>query len=313
MTFTSDQLCALDEMAVLHIRGADARSFMQSQLTNGVEDLSTAQAILAGFCQIKGRLQANMLVWVDPSNEQNLYALLHRSIAEAFRKRISMFVLRAKAELVLSEARVYGVFNATTEAFTLPTTHYSVSHSTESNRTLISAPNATDTLPARAWLIVYDAALEAEPAVSAQQWQAADIQAGLPWIQEASYELFLPQDVNLDIIGGVSFNKGCFPGQEVVARLHYRTTARRRAALGAITTDTPLDIAVSNDIFEASQPDRPFGRVINSAYDAKSQQQVLLMEVIIADIAQKTLHALDAQGPEITLQELPFSWEIAKY
>lgn len=313
MTFTSDQLCALDEMAVLHIRGADARSFMQSQLTNAVENLNATQAVLAGFCQIKGRLQANMLVWTDPNDEQNLYVLLHRSIAETFRKRIAMFVLRAKAELVLSEARVYGVFNASTDAFTLPTTHYSTSHSADGSSTLISAPTATTTQPARAWLIAYDAALDTEPAASAQQWQAADIQAGLPWIQAASYETFLPQDVNLDIIGGVSFNKGCFPGQEVVARLHYRTTARRRAALGAIASNTPLDIAVGSDIFEASQPDRPFGRVINSAYDANAQQQVLLMEVIIADIDQQTLHALNAQGPEITVQDLPFGWEIAKY
>lgn len=313
MTFTSDQLSALDELAVLHIRGADARSFMHSQLTNAVEDLSFTQATLAGFCQIKGRLQATMLIWADPANEQNLYALLHHSIAETVRKRISMFVLRAKAELVLSEARVYGVFNAPTDSFTLPTTHYQTSHGTDGSYTLISAPNATSTLPARAWLISYESALDTEPEIPAQQWQVADIQAGLPWIQEASYETFLPQDINLDIIGGVSFKKGCFPGQEVVARLHYRTTARRRAALGAITSPTPLDIAVGSDVFEASKPDRPFGRVINSAYDATAQQQVLLMEVIIEDIAQKTLHALNAQGPEITLQDLPFAWEIAKY
>lgn len=315
MTFTSDQLCALDELAVLHIRGADARSFMHSQLTNAVDDLTANQATLAGFCQAKGRLQATMLLWVDPANSQNLYALLHRSIAETVRKRLTLFLLRAKAELVISPARVYGLFNAPTDSFTLPATHYSTSHQADGNRTLIAAPNASSTLPARAWVIEYadDAGRERTPALDTQRWQAADIQAGLPWIEEASYETFLPQDINFDIIGGVSFKKGCFPGQEVVARLHYRTTAKRRAALGAIRTDTALAIAVGSDVFATEQGDRPIGRVINSAYDATTQQQVLLMEVSIDGITEKSLHALTAQGPEIHLQDLAFGWDIAKY
>lgn len=312
MTFPSDQLCALDDMAVLHIHGADARSFIQSQLTNAVEDLTTNQAVLAGFCQAKGRLQATMLLWLDPANEQNLYALLHRSIAEKVRQRISMFLLRAKAELTVSDSQVYGLFEAPTEAFILPTPHYAVTHSVDGSSTLISAPSASTDLPSRAWLIRYEGD-PLETTLPAEQWRAADIQAGLPWVEEASYETFLPQDINFDIIGGVNFKKGCFPGQEVVARLHYRTTARRRAALGFIASKQPIEVVVGNDIFEASEPERPFGRIINTAYDAQTQQQVLLMEVPIKDIAEKKLHAVSAQGDAITLIDLPFGWEIAKY
>lgn len=310
MTFTSNQLTALDEMAVLHIRGAEARTFMQSQLTNAVEDLTTETAVLAGFCQAKGRLQANMIVWADPEDTQNLYLFLHQSIAETVRKRLSMFLLRAKAELVLSEAHVYGVFDAPTQTFTLPTSTYTATACAQG--TLIGAPNATTDQSARAWLISYASEkLSAER--SAQQWQAEDIAAGLAWIEENSYESFLPQDINLDIIGGVNFKKGCFPGQEVVARLHYRSTAKRRAALGTINSDQALDISTGSDVFERSAPDRPFGRVINSAYDAKEQKQKLLMEVRIDDLDQKELHVGSAEGLAIQLAPLAYGWEIAKY
>lgn len=309
ITFTSDQLCALDDFVVLHIRGADARTFMHAQLTQAVdsESLNPDQAVLAGYCQAKGRLQASMLLYVDPEDSQHLYAMIHRSIAETVRKRLSMFLLRAKAELVLSELRVYGItHDAPTTAFTLPTTHYEVQQSPAG--TLIAAPSHNGT--ARAWLISTE---NQTCAVDAAQWQVADLYAGLPWVQETIYEAFLPQDVNLDIVGGVSFKKGCFPGQEVVARLHYRTTAKRRGALGVIATEHDLALAAGSDIFDADDSARPFGRIINSAYDAQQQQQVLLMEVLIEDIEHKNLVTAAENGHTIQLQTLPYAWEIAKY
>lgn len=307
-TFNSDQLCALEDFAVLHIRGADARSFMQSQLTNSVEQLTTEYAVLAGFCHAKGRLQASMMVWTDPAEQQNLYALIHRSIAETVRKRLSMFLLRAKAELVISTAKVYGVFNAPTTALLLPTEQYQLQHLELG--TLISAPSANELT--RAWLVC-DENQKLDAAKTAQDWLAADIYAGLPWIQESNYEVYLPQDVNLDIIGGVSFKKGCFPGQEVVARLHYRTTAKRRAVVGVIAGPDHLSLPVTADIFDASEPERPLGRVINVAYDASQGRYALLMEAPIDNIEQKSLHLGSATGPAITVQQLPYGWEIAKY
>ena len=67
----------------------------------------------------------------------------------------------------------------------------------------------------------------------ADAWRAADLAAGIPWIGAATQDLFIPQTVNLELIQGVSFTKGCYPGQEVVARSHYRGTVKRRMAYGA--------------------------------------------------------------------------------
>ena len=88
-SFTPDQLSALDNLAVLHIRGEEARAFMQGQLTNSVDSLEANEATLAGFCQAQGRLQATFVLWTDPANEQNLYAMMQRNIAETVRKRLS--------------------------------------------------------------------------------------------------------------------------------------------------------------------------------------------------------------------------------
>lgn len=305
-TFSSNQLCALDHLSVLHIRGSEARSFMQSQLTNAVESLSTELAVLAGFCQAKGRLQATMLVYVDANDNQNLYAVLPTSIAETVRKRLSMFLLRTKAELVATELRVYGVTPCpTVSAFSLPCQSYPVHH-TEAG-TLIAAPSHDNS--SRAWLI---SATNLDADLSATQWQAADMYAGLAWLSDSTYETFLPQDINLDIIGGVSFKKGCFPGQEVVARLHYRSIAKRRAAVGVIGSDLDLNLLPGDDIYEAAA-DRAFGRIINSVYVPEQQQQVVLIEALIEDLEQKDLRVQRADGPAIKLQPLPYDWTIAKY
>ena len=313
MTFSSDQITALDDLALLHFTGADTVSFLQSQLTNAVDQINPDQAVLAGFCQAKGRLQATLVVWADPQDATARYALVKQSIAANLQKRLSLFVLRAKVKIEISAARVYGVTAAPTGAFTLPTEFYPVHH--QGPVTLVGAPTANLNQPARAWLVQTDpAATPLEAQAQPSDWQAADIGAGLAWVDEHNYESFLPQDLNLDIVGGVSFKKGCFPGQEVVARLHYRTTARRRAALGYLT-GTPLALQPGQDVFSTDAPERALGRIINSAYDQSQQHTALLMEVLIEGLEQKELFVLDEQAAPhtIRLAPLPYSWEIAKY
>lgn len=313
MTFSSTQLTTLNDLALLHFTGVDAISFLQSQLTNAVDQIQSDQAVLAGFCQAKGRLQATMLVWADPNDSSARYVMVQRSIIHTLQKRLNLFLLRAKAKIQISSAQVYGLHNAPTPAYTLPQSVYPVQHQAEF--TLIGAPNSTTTEAARAWLIQYQATDSPMPSQRLlSDWQAQDIYAGLAWIQEHNYESFLPQDINLDIIGGVSFKKGCFPGQEVVARLHYRTTARRRAALGFIHGPETTALQANQDIFSTEDTERALGRIINYAYDHTRNGYALLMEVIIDGLEQKKLFVkIDEHTHSIQQQPLPYAWEIAKY
>lgn len=306
---SAQSVCPLSHLALWHITGADTLDFMQSQLTSSVNDLTENQAVLAGFCQAKGRLQATMLVWRDPQQPAHLYVMIDRSIEEQVRKRLSMFVLRAKVNITPIHTKVYGALLPDSPGFQLPQAHYAVRH--EQALTWIAAPNASEQ-SARAWVIDWDNQIQAAE-LSPAHWAAADIYAGLPWVQAPIYETFLPQDINLDIIGGVNFKKGCFPGQEVVARLHYRTTAKRRAALGTLAVDAQSDIRAGMDIFACDDLERPCGRIINAAYDPQAQCWALLMEVHIEQIQTQSICLASAPQTAITVQTLPYGWEIAKY
>lgn len=312
MTFRSDSLASLDDLALLHITGDDAITFLQSQLTNTVDELRADEAVLAGFCQAKGRLQATLIVWPDPQDITARYMLVHASIAETLRKRLSLFLLRAKAKITLCDARVYGLTPAPTTPFTLPQVRFPVQ--LHNGYTLIGAPNAATEQPARAWLVDYSAASSLSATASPAAWAAADLYAGLAWVDESNYESFLPQDINLDIVGGVSFKKGCFPGQEVVARLHYRTTARRRAALVWTSQPKALALTSGQDVFTTAAPDRPLGRIVNHAYDAAQARHVALIEVLIENIDEQALYVVVNDEPiALELGTLPYRWEIAKY
>jgi folate-binding protein YgfZ len=136
-----------------------------------------------------------------------------------------------------------------------------------------------------------------------------DIQAGLPWIEARTQDLFIPQTLNLELIGGVSFTKGCYPGQEIVARSHYRGTVKKRMALGRLVPncdDAPLP---GSDIFDASQPGQACGRLINVSTleaDGKSTQWVLFESSFEAYDRQQ-LRAVDDKGPMIETVALPYT------
>jgi folate-binding protein YgfZ len=141
-------------------------------------------------------------------------------------------------------------------------------------------------------------------------WQAADIAAGLPWIVAATQDVFIPQTLNLDLIDGISFTKGCYPGQEVVARSHYRGTVKRRMAYGLIRQPTVQNAAElpNVDIFDAQRPASPCGRVINAAGTGTIR---LLLEVQLADLGQADFRLRQADGPSIEIASLPYEIKAA--
>src|SRR3546814_19635531 len=110
------------------------------------------------------------------------------------------------------------------------------------------------------------------PAGNTARWQADDIAAGLPWVQAATQDLFIPQTLNLDLIDGVSFTKGCYPGQEVVARRHYRGTVNRRTAVGLIAAPAGLDAGplAAMDPFNARQTANPHGPILTAPDDGRA-------------------------------------------
>jgi|GEM_PF-391723 len=239
-------------LSVIQCTGADAQDFLHDQLTQSVKDLDTQQARLFAYCSPRGRVLANGLFWRAADQDNCFYLLVHKSVAAALMQRLQMYVLRAKVEFKhLEQARVFGASTTvgehsvsplvasgdTAASWALPL-YYGAA---DSPCLSIQAPG-TEAQPLRFWQIHWAPEATANDAASAQdgyfatnEWAAHEIQLGWPWVQAASSDVFIPQNLNLDIVPAVNFAKGCFPGQEVVARSHYRAVIRRRAVLMSLS------------------------------------------------------------------------------
>jgi folate-binding protein YgfZ len=299
----------LSDLAVIEISGADAADFLHGQLTHDVAGLAPGQARLAGYCTAKGRLLGTMVIWRGASTEvPAVLALVKADIAESLIKRLSMFVLRAKAKLRLTGSRVLGVAQTgVLPDVPGPASPWAVAEDTAG--TWIAAPSA-DPDKHRWWLVSNESATEpAAPESASELWRAGDIAAGLPWIQSATQDLFIPQTLNLDLVDGVSFTKGCYPGQEVVARSHYRGTVKRRMAGGLIASGEGLntEALAATDTFDAKRPEAPCGRIVNAAADHAGVR--VLMEVQLGDLGSADFRLGHAGGPAIALQALPYEIE----
>ncbi|GAA4335667.1 folate-binding protein YgfZ [Pigmentiphaga soli] len=307
------QAAPLGHLAVLQAQGADAVEFLHGQLTQDVKSLDASHARLAGYCTAKGRLLATAVVWRQPAEEPAIRALVDAGVAPAWQKRLSMFVLRAKVRIAPLPLQAFGVSAgpaalaalATGAGAELPRAAWA--RAELPSGTWIGAPAAGAALR---WWWLAEAGREgalagaADPA-PAEAWRAADIAAGLPWITAATQDLFIPQTLNLDLAGGVSFTKGCYPGQEVVARSHYLGKLKRRSFAGLVRAGVADPSALPPaDIFHDGDA-QPCGRVVNAADTASGT--ALLFECTLAAAHAGGLRLGAPDGLAIELQALPYA------
>jgi folate-binding protein YgfZ len=195
---------------LLAVTGTDARAFLHAQLTNDVANLPADRSAFAGWCTAKGRLLATMLVIPSPEG----YLLqLSRDLAPVVAKRLSMFILRSKVKITDESANraQMGVWNVDWKITDVTWEGSDVKVRVGEKRFLMIGPGVSGTC-----------------ATSEDAWTLEEIRAGRPLITAATQDMFVPQMVNLEKIGGVDFQKGCYPGQEIVARAQYRGEVKRR-------------------------------------------------------------------------------------
>jgi tRNA-modifying protein YgfZ len=296
-------------LGLIAVTGDDAAGFLHNQLTNDVEHLGPAEARLAGYCTPKGRLQATFLMWRDA---QSVYLQLPRELQPALQKRLSMFVLRAKAKLSdATPEAVLGFGGARAAAVledlfgALPATPYAkLDHAMGTLVRLADAFGA----PRYQWLTTGEQAQAAWPALSAaltpagdDAWRLSAIHAGVPEITLKTQEQFVPQMVNFELLGGVNFKKGCYPGQEIVARSQYLGKLKRRTTLASVGAPAQA----GDKVFAAADPDQPCGMVVNGAPNGAGGAD-LLVEMKLAAIEQGDIHLGSAAGPLLRLQPMPY-------
>ena len=299
----------LADWGVIRAQGEEAAKFLHTQLTQDLALQTPVQARLAGYCSAKGRLLATMLA-VKP-DEQSVLLALPAEVLPATVKRLSMFVLRAKCKLSDDSAAwsVWGLSGAQARDWlgtAAPAEVWTVGRlALADGREALATRLPDDGLTPRFLLLQpADAAAPALPSIDPEEWQGLDVTAGLAWIRQATVEQFVPQMLNLELLGGVNFQKGCYPGQEVVARSQYRGTIKRRTHLFAMD-GSDADATPGQEIFHSADPEQPAGMV--AGFGRQEGRPLLLAEVKLAALESGTLHLGSAQGAVLTPRPLPYA------
>ncbi len=301
----------LDHLALLAARGVDVRSFLDSQLTRNVPVLeperSVSRASIAGYCSPKGRLLASFVVWCElsPSGE-TIFMLTSRDIVETVAKRLRMYVLRAKVtiEVVTAVHAIEGFHDSPS----LPEVARSLdvwSVRRDGDVTWIRHPDADGVK--RVMRIGTAASAAPGLPVDAANWRWSEIRAGIPRITATTQDRFVPQMVNLEALGGVDFRKGCFPGQEVVARSQYLGKLKRRMALASTDAswgDGGVIAQPATDIWSA-EDSGPAGLVVNAERGPEGRV-ALLVELPLARFESAGLTVAESSGPALTIESLPY-------
>lgn len=296
----------LTDWGLIRAEGPEAAKFLHGQLTQDFELLGPGQARLAGFCTAKGRLLATLIAW--KSGPESVDLALPLELLPGILKRLSMFVLRAKCKLrdATAEQSLWGLSGAAAQAWlaeAAPAQRWG-RQVTAAGATVVRLPDGTSeagALPRFLLAQAPEAAAPALPELPAADWQWQEVQAGLAWVRAATSEAFVPQMLNLELLEGVNFKKGCYPGQEIVARSQYRGTLKRRTHLFELTGSAQI----GQEIFHSEDPEQPAGLV--AAVAQREGQSLLLAEVKIAALESGSLHLGTADGPALQARALPYA------
>jgi folate-binding protein YgfZ len=312
---------------VIRATGADASAFLHGQLTADLATLPVDHALPAAWCTAKGRVLATFVVlhltdqWLLITDREQLPALL---------KRLSMFVMRARVKLedASGQWRVLGLMNDAATGGLAPVNrpvNLSASQPPSGPPWAIGRADGRlqiefdpgqglilEQVESASALIVPSSPVDAR---AEGWWRAAEITAGRPWVSAATQEAHTPQMLNLDLIGAVSFTKGCYPGQEIVARTRYLGRVKRRLLCASTTATTPASAGMA----VSGADGQLVGEVLDAATDTHGRQKLLFVAQLDAlallPVAgspggtSPVLHLGDAQGPSLVLQPLPYALE----
>jgi folate-binding protein YgfZ len=279
----------LASWGLIHVSGADARSFLHAQFSNDLQGLAADQAQWTAYCSAKGRMLGGFLACGDDASGFSL--LSDRALVPSLTKRLRMFVLRAKVVIEdrSEHAGVVGILGVADA----PAPYLAVS---SGNSTRIALPPSGD--------VQRTIEITAGPVTPADEsaWARHMILAGEVWLGTTTQDLFVPQMVNFDAIGGINFRKGCYPGQEVVARAHYRGAVKRRMYLATLAGSA----VAGQPIFSAAPDAQECGTVANAVV-LPDGTSLLLAVVPIDAQAGTSLHLGSADGPRLHFGALPYA------
>lgn len=326
----------LQDWSCISVIGADAVDFLQNQLTNSVKSIANAPAAsialphqqnrFAGYCSAKGRLMASF--WImrqdttvsteSTESQPAFYLFISKDLAPTLAKRLSMFILRSKVK-VLDLTESIDMFGFATESNVssegmmkltgisgvltaeLPAVNI---NQVQTKRYLFSVPKNQS-----ATAIEVIGTMGQIDGAASKAWNWLEIQSAIPRITQATFEQFVPQMINMESLKGIDFQKGCYPGQEVVARSQYRGTIKRRLHVAHLNhqADHKTEILPGNEIFHSDDPSQPCGMVVLAAPHPLVKDRVdVQVECKLEALQTGSVHLGSATGPALSFSALPY-------
>ena len=304
----SCQFAPLNSEALLHISGPDTLTFLQGQTSCDTRELSPERALPGIYCTPKGRVVCDFLAC--ELGEDHFALRLRRTIRPSSAAAFGKYIIFSKATLEdkRDDWTVIGIWGDAARSVlsdlfgAVPTKRYSTTGG--EGFLLVQVDDAGKSYECylredRTASITSRLRSDAQESDEAH-WQCDQIREGVVRITESLVEDFVPQTLNYDLTGHISFKKGCYTGQEVVARLHYRGTPKRRTFLGTVPTST---LCKPGSLVYISNSDKAVGSIVNCAKSINTYY--LLLEAVTAEVPQG-LHIDSKQGTDVQLEKLPY-------
>jgi folate-binding protein YgfZ len=301
-------LAVLDHVGTLQFSGENAAAFLQGQLTCDVDGLSPVVSTYGAYCSPKGRVLANFLLWRDAAGV--FFMMLSRDILTLVQERLSMFVLRSRVKISDTAGALTLIGAAGPESvaaiggpfFDLPRAPHEVRH---------QPAGAAIRLPDGRFVLACAAAqartLQEQIAgplrsAGASAWRWLDIRNGVPLVTAATQDQLVPQMANLELIGGISFTKGCYTGQEIVARTQHLGKVKRRMFLANVAARA----AAGDSLYAEDLGNQVSGMIVNAEASPDGGHDVLAV-VQVGSRENSTVHLESVEGPALRFLPLPYS------
>ncbi|MFV2058017.1 MAG: folate-binding protein YgfZ, partial [Thiohalomonadales bacterium] len=307
--------CELGQLGLIRISGDDAMTFLQNQLSNDVKEINQEKTHLSAYCSAKGRVLS--LFRIIATGKDYLLQLPQERIDNTI-KRLSMFVLMSQVKIENVSAE-YGRIGVSGPQVAKVLSSLGLNTDLDINQCYTAGDTLIVRLPGSLprFEIIADTEtlrafwLETQPqlrAVGYMAWLKLDINAGLPNIYESTSDAFVPQMLNLNSLNAISYTKGCYPGQEVVARMHYLGKQKRRMYLGHISSDKAPQPG-DNLYAGKANSEQAIGKIVHSSGHSEFGYDTLA--VLQIDPAENdTVHIDNAKGSSFIIKELPYIVEL---
>lgn len=298
MTYPLNGIAPLSHLGVIRVEGEDAAKFLHGQLTQDFALLGMNQARLAAFLSAKGRMQASFIGFKRSATEVLL--VCSRDLLPATLKRLSMFVLRAKARLTdaTNDFALYGLAGDAVAGGSQP----AWTKADEGAASVVHLYPA-DGQPRALWVAPGSEPAPVGAPLAPDLWRWSEVKSGVATLTTPVVEAFVPQMLNYESVGGVNFKKGCYPGQEIVARSQFRGTLKRRAYVA----HAAADVAVGAEVFNMADLEQPCGTVVQVAPAPGGGFDAIVSLQIAAAQEATSLQVGATDGVALSLLPLPYA------